>query len=234
MQMNHENRTHGDGRLFMEDFDRPLTESETTYYRQLLSTIMAAVNAEITVQPDTTEETELLTALRQRFEIAFSNGCPWPEKTLTEHLQAHPAESPAVLTDHIRDSFSEDGATSFLYQLLVDYANPQLQRRLTNYYPATPVDGQEDRHLPATFTEQGLAFGLAYDELFYQVVLPLRELIDHAVDPKQTTQEVLRFMEQAAEACETIEKLAEQTGRFLHEQQSPLESALKTTTVISN
>lgn len=219
-----EHRIHGDGQLFRHDFDRPLSNEELTRYRSILSAIMTTASIQVEVEPSSLEESQLLLALRQRFEIAFSNGCPHPEKSLVEYLSQPDIKvrikHVADLITVIEESLREDGATSFLYQLLLEQTNPVLRAEIETYHPTQGIEDEEAEHLPSTFTNQSdrKAYGLANDELFYHVILPLRQLIDDSSEPKTTTLKVLNFLEDAGRSAQTITGLADLTKAFLQQQ----------------
>jgi hypothetical protein len=84
MPKENEGRIHGDGHIWMESFDRPLNESEQVLYKGLLINILERAGLNLVVENGDPELPQTLLSLKQRMEVGFSNGCPFPEKAINE------------------------------------------------------------------------------------------------------------------------------------------------------
>lgn len=86
MAKENEGRIHGDSHIWKERFDRPVRRNERILYEDLLATIMNRADLDVVVKADDPDLPQALLALRQRMEVGFSNGCPFPEKGINEFL----------------------------------------------------------------------------------------------------------------------------------------------------
>ena len=221
-------RTHGDGRLIMnEGFYRPLGKRAARAYTNVLGSIMERSHLPFTLDPKDTELPNTLLALRQRFQIGFSNGCPWPEKAITEFIEKEekPPTSLPELTQVIQKSMQFDGKHSFLFQGLLRSASPTLKNELLSYHPWKRLEGQEDRNLPPEITRpdgKG-AYGLAYDPPYFDVLIPLYKFIDEPGISKEEHQArffaVTDFFENTMGSFETIDEVIEATRAYLQNPQ---------------
>jgi hypothetical protein len=216
-------RIHGDGRLTVDDsFYSPISEDETPQYLKVLTNILDKAKITMTINPQDLKLPRTLLALKQRFIIGFSNGCPWPEKAISKYLlkQTAPPTTLEELTTLIKDSALFDGKHSFLFQSLLESASKPLKDALLSYHPWRQLEGQEDHNLPQDITNphgKG-AFGLAYDPPFFEVLIPLYRYIDD--DENIGTHQaryfaVTDFFEKVANKTLTIEEFIEQTKGFL-------------------
>jgi len=228
------NRIHGDGRLIIdESFYSPVSRKETPQYIRTLTDIMSRAKITMPLNPQDPQLASTLLALKQRFMIAFSGGCPWPEKAVSEYLLAQKTQPATLveLTTQIRESARSDGKHSFLFQSLLQNASKPLRDELLNYHPWQPLEKQENRHLPHNITDSDGkgAYGLAYDPPYFDVLIPLYKYIDD--NKNKGTHEaryfaVTDFLEKAASGAQSIEDLIGQTKGFLTNPQAYLEQYL--------
>lgn len=229
MPKEHAGRIHGDGRLMMDSFDRPNTESEKVLYQGILKDILRKAGVKLKIDKKDPDLSETLLTLRQRFEIGFSNGCPWPNKLITKFLSTteKPPQTLKELTELIRLSSLEDGKHSALFQVLLANASDSLRGELTSFHSWNQITGQENQNLPADITRRGGkgAYGLAYDPPYFQVIKPLRTFIDgEESDTNEARQErtwkVIKFFERTTGKTSTIDRFVAKTDRFLQKMHS--------------
>lgn len=222
------NRIHGDGRLIMDmSFYSPLNKKESIHYSNTLKSIIKKTNISFEIDQADPRLPDTLLALKQRFMIGFSNGCPWPEKVISRYLsnQEKPPSNLDDLTTLIKESGHADGKHSFLFQDLLVNSSQPLKNELLNYYPWQKIDAQENRNLPKDITSpdgKG-GYGLAFDPPYFEVLVPLYKYIDDKKNPG--TQEaryfaVSDFFEHVAGKTESIRKLIAETNKFLSNSQS--------------
>lgn len=221
-------RIHGDGHLIVnESFYKPLTREEISQYFAILVSIMCKARIQIAIHTHDPEVQKTLLALKQRFIIGFSNGCPWIEKAIIENLleQKTPPTTLRKLRNKIVKSEYFDGKHSFLFQNLVEVASEPLKKKLLGYHLWKKIDKQEDRNLPKEMTElkgKG-AYGLAHDPLYFGVLIPLYEFIDlgENLESRQARYvKVLEFFEGVGSKVTSITALKRETKMFLLHTQS--------------
>lgn len=231
-----EGRIHGDGRLVIEESFFELTNEEYDLYLELLRVTVAKLNLDEhalidEAKPEVLNSVVLL--LKQKFEIGYSNGCPWPMKAtidrILSELSVHLAnESKSAITleeigSLISESRNEDGRASFLFQLLVESANESLRQELLSYQPWERLEKQEDRNLPEHVVRlvDPQSYGLANDLPFFQVVKPLLSFIYYGnknVIIRDRYPRVLGFFEETLGAVQNIRQLIEETEKFVDNQ----------------
>lgn len=221
-----EGRTHGDGRLVMSEAFFELTNEEYDHYLELLRTVIIRLSLDEQWLIDSAEP-ELLHSvvlkLKQKFEIGYSNGCPWPMKAtidrilpeLSMHLAKEPSSALTLkeIGDLISKSRNEDGRASFLFQLLLDAANGSLKQELLSYQPWEKIDGQEDNNIPAEITdENGRGYGLANSRPYDSVILPILRFIGDEANTdrfKVRYDQVLEFFGELKYLANSLEELEE-------------------------
>lgn len=163
-----------------------------------------------------------LLTLKQRFKIGFSNGCPWPEKAIAEHLESQISAISSLeqLEEGIRESGLSDGKHSMLFQNLLQFASKPLKKELLSYHPWEALEKQENQHLPDEVTDpKGKGgYGIAYDPPFFDVLKPLYRFIDEEKDRNVHNARhlaVVEFFEKTASKVKTIDELVKQTNKFL-------------------
>ncbi|OGK63015.1 hypothetical protein A2334_01480 [Candidatus Roizmanbacteria bacterium RIFOXYB2_FULL_38_10] len=223
-------RIHGDGRVIMDDsFYSPVTKKQKPFYIKTLQKILSNAHIEVPIDNQNPILPDTLLALKQRFMIGFSNGCPWPEKAISEYLleQATKPQTLEDLTTQIKESAHGDGKHSFLFQGLLRHASPELRNELLSYHPWQRLERQEDHNLPQDITDDSGkgAYGLAYNPPYFDVLIPLYKYIDD--DTKGDTKQdrffaVLNFFEKGAAKAQTITDLVNQAGAFLSNPQAYL------------
>lgn len=230
------NRIHGDGRLIIKpSFFSPVSQRESPQYLKKLTDIMRRANIVITIDSQDPLLPDTLLSLKQRFMIGFSNGCPWPEKVISEYLmeQTTPPTTLKELATQIEKSARSDGKHSFLFQILLQHASKPLKRELKSYHPWQQLKEQEDHNLPQEITDpdgKG-AYGLAYDSPYFDVMIPLYKYID---DDKNVETHQIRycavteFLETVANKAKSVEELVSQTKEFLANPQKYLQPFLQT------
>ncbi len=220
-----EGRTHGDGRLMMSEAFFELTNEEYDHYLELLRTIISRLNLNETLVIDDATPTDLrstVLALKQKFEIAYSNGCPWPEKATVDRITSEISRKIAIdtsyvvtlkeINDMIVESRNEDGRASFLFGLLIDSASESLREELLSYQPWEKIEGQEDNNLPVKITNENEGYGLANSRPYDSVVLPILRFIgDKAKGDRFRTRygQVIEFLGELKYLANSLEELEE-------------------------
>ncbi len=220
-----EGRIHGDGRLILSEAFFELTNEEYDHYLELLRTIISRLNLNETLLIDEARPKELklaVLALKQKFEIAFSNGCPWPEKAtvdgVVEEIKVRAKnELQAPLTlEEIRGlmikSRNADGGASFLFGLLLDSVSESLREELLSYQPWEKIKGQEDDNLPAKITNENEGYGLANSRPYDSVVLPILRFIGDETNGdrfKTRYGQVLEFLGELRYLANSLDELEE-------------------------
>jgi len=230
------NRIYGDGRLTIKpSFYNPVSRKEYPHYLKALTDIMGKANIVITIDSQDPLLPNTLLSLKQRFMIGFSNGCPWPEKVISEYLmeQTTPPTTLEELATQIEKSARSDGKHSFFFQILLQHASKPLKRELKSYHPWQQLKGQEDHNLPQEITDPNGkgAYGLACDPPYFDVLIPLYKYIDddNNVETHQIRYcAVTDFLETIANKVKSINELVLQTKEFLTNPQEYLQSFLPT------
>ncbi len=216
-------RIHGDGHLIMDiSFYCPLNKKESIHYANTLKSIIKKANIGFEIDQADPGLPNTLLALKQRFMIGFSNGCPWPEKIIGKYL-SNQEQAPTNLDDLtklIKKSGHADGKHSFLFQDLLANSSQPLKNEILNYHPWQKIAGQEDHNLPEDITNsKGKGgYGMAYNPPFYEVLVPLYKYIDDKKNPG--TQEaryfaVSDFFGAVASKTKSIKALIVETNKFL-------------------
>jgi len=229
-------RIHGDGHLIMNSsFYSPINKKETPHYLNALTIILNKSEIFMPIEQKDPKLPDVLLALKQRFMIAFSNGCPWPEKAISEYLSSQQKLPTSLdeLTTQINESGRVDGKRSFLFQSLINYSSESLKKELLSYHPWNPLEKQENHNLPEDITEPNGkgAYGLANDSPFFEVIVPLYKYID---DGKPGTNEaryfaVSDYMEKVAGKAKSIKELVAETNKFLSNPKNYLKPYLAET-----
>lgn len=224
------NLTHGDGHLITDSFYAPVSAEETPMYLHTLQSVLQTAGLEMTIKEQDPDLSSTLLALKQRFMIGFSNGCPWPEQAISEYLhdqKIHP-ENLTQLAKQIIDSARFDGKHNMLFQNMLQYASEPLKKDLLSYHPWEKIKGQEDRNLPKDITDpEGKgAYGLAFGPPYFESLIPLYKFIDSATQPEVHEARyyaVTDFFQKKLGKVESINALVEQTQAFLKEPQKYVE-----------
>ncbi len=232
-----EDRTHGDSHLVVsknEYFE--LTNEEYDYYIELLRTIVTRLHLNAYTLIDAAQPAELrstILALKQKYEIAYSNGCPWPMKATIDRIASERSKHLAIDKDYVVtlkdikemvvEGRNEDGRASFLFQLLLESVNESLTQELLSFQPWERLEEQEDENLPERITreENPLSYGLANDLPYFQVIKPLLGFIydgNKNVIIRDRYQRVLEFFETKLDSVQTIEQLIKVTKGFVDSQ----------------
>lgn len=227
-------RIHGDGRLIVDpSFYASISKDETPQYLKALTDVIGKAKIAMTIDSQDPQLPSTLLALKQRFMIGFSNGCPWPEKAISEYLldQKTPPTTLEQLTTQIKESALFDAKHSFLFQILLQYASIPLKDELLSYHPWQQLNEQENHNLPQDITDphgKG-AYGLAYDPPYFEVLIPLYKYID---DDKNVGNHQARyfavtdFLEGVVNNAKSIEELVKQTKGFLINPETYIEPYL--------
>ncbi len=227
MANEHTGRIHGDGHILLDAFDRSLNPKEQVEYSDLLTSLLEGVGSELKFEPDNTDLPKVLLTLRQRMEIGFSNGCPFPEKAIKEFLleQKSLPKSLSELAEALRKSSIFDGNHSMLFQLLLENAPDSLKNELQSYHsPWTKLSDQENRNLPMDITEKSGrgAYGMAYDPPYFNSIIPLKYIKDEDRKSTDTREDrfwkVIGFFETKAININSIDELVAKTQGFLDEE----------------
>ena len=216
------NRIHGDGRLIINpSFNAPLRKNESQQYLNALTHILGEAAISLTINPADPQLPSTLLALKQRFMIGFSNGCPWPEKVIKNHLlkQEKPPTSLNELAQEITKSGLADGRNNMLYQILLQNGSDSLKDELLSYHPWSHIEGQEDRNLPKDITDENGrgGYSLAYDPPYFDALIPLYKYIDNGAEGTHDARyfAVMEFFEKTAGKMKSIQELVKKTEGFL-------------------
>lgn len=209
-------RRHGDGNITLE---QSLELKEKKHYLEIFKSICQAVSFNFgLIEGDADGENRVALALKQRFAIGFSNGCPWPVKAITEFIESQESKPANIdqFVELILESGRIDAQHSFLYKKIMQYANTTLRSELQLLKPAGVLDLQEDNHLPMERLDEKLVAGMAYDPVFFDILVPLRNFIFKNDDrQKEAYYEVLDFIISASRKFKSIGEFRGETKAFL-------------------
>ncbi len=194
------NRRHGDGGLTANNrhfWDNPDKEVGLDKdLRDLTDRVIREMNLQFELGSGAFEPIgRVYGSIRRRFEVAYSNGCPHPEKAMLEQLKEAKKEgginSLQELIKAIDAGAAGDGKHSMIFQLLVEAAkkrgNSELLEILQSEFDWEPDPSDEHQNLPELATnvgrgrKKGIGYGLASPELYEKVVIPLRKLVDRHI-----------------------------------------------------
>lgn len=231
MPKTHEHRVHGDGRLVitedffaLDDFSGEDGADKAAYKREFYSMLsLARIKYEISYPTDIDEFSNLLLAVRQKYQVAYSNGCHRPRKATAEFLQERFADRVGVdgfvvvtgqeLLKAIKASTVADGSANLLFQLLIQETSEDLRNELLSFEPWDRLSDQEDDNLPESITsDEGKGFGLANSRQYFRVIKPLRDYIFSADASEERSIRydlVLEFFSEYANRSQSLDELAE-------------------------
>jgi len=226
-------RDHGDGRLFVDEYYFDLTNEEYDKYLDLLRTIISGLNLDENVLIDEAKPDELwsiVLTLKQKYEIAFSNGCPWPMKATIDQISSELSKHLAIDSEYVATlkdiqemiacSRNEDGKASFMFQLLLETPSESLKAELLSYQPWQRLDKQEDENLPERVVREvdPQSYGLANDRPYFEVIKPLLSFIyagNTAEIISGRFQAVQIYFEETLGVVQTVDQLVKAVNNFL-------------------
>lgn len=191
-------RTHGDAQLISEESFFELSPSDRDIFFPLLEEITEKVGIKFEITRDDGELEQAVLAVKQKFLVAYSNGCHRPVRATVEFLAEYQSEHAIAdmteLTAALKQSAEADGAANLLFQLLCERASRELKNELLAHEAWTTLDDQEPEHLPASITGQnGVGgFGLANERAYFSIIKPLTEFIQKPIDEATLPPELYR------------------------------------------
>ena len=211
MSKEHLKRVHGDGDTRLE---LSIKKDEYQQYLEIFQSILSKIDF------DSSEDQSIdkvLLALKQRLDLAFSNGCPWPEKVITDFInkQEDKPKNLDQLEELILESGRGDAQCNILYKKILQYANRTLRSELQLLKPVESINGQENDNLPKERTEHNLVAGMAYDPVYFDILVPLKNFIVKAEDQNVAHNQITKFLYTASLESRDIAELIERTKNFL-------------------